>query len=317
MSAPTAQQPGHEENPRVVLFGPRLKQQREKRGITLEQISKSTKIGTRFLEALEEDQFERLPGGIFNKGFVRAYARCVGLDEEQTITDYLAATGVSQPSAAALDEPPVLQPPPQPKRERAASLPWGIFATILLITAFGFAIWGFVFRATTREKEPSQIAQPQAPSTPAEPSSSTTEPAPPSITSTQAASNTSAPVAPTTAPPSTASTPSATNSQPQDSATLATRGIVLRIKANDEAWLSITVDGEVTTEITLPASGEKTVRAHNDIILKTGNVGALDFEFNGKPLPHQSGEVKTLMFGSQGLRPVSKPPTPTSEPSPQ
>ncbi|MBV8051343.1 MAG: helix-turn-helix domain-containing protein, partial [Acidobacteriaceae bacterium] len=75
MSAPIAQEPGHDENPRVVLFGPRLKAQREKRGITLEQISKSTKIGTRFLEALEEDHFERLPGGIFNKGFVRAYAR--------------------------------------------------------------------------------------------------------------------------------------------------------------------------------------------------------------------------------------------------
>jgi cytoskeleton protein RodZ len=331
VSAPTAQQPGHEENPRVVLFGLRLKQQREKRGITLEQISKSTKIGTRFLEALEEDQFERLPGGIFNKGFVRAYARCIGLDEEQTITDFLAATGASQPSAA-LDEPPVLQPPPQPKRERAASLPWGIFATVLLITAFGFAIWGFVFRATTREKEPSQIAQPQTPSTPAEPSSSTTEPAPPSATSTQPAPSATSGVAKELQYPPTASgsagsagrttpTPNELSSGTSNSGTAqnppATRGITLRIKAHDEAWLSITVDGEVTTEITLPASAEKTVRAHNDIILKTGNVGALDFEFNGRPLPHQSGEVKTLMFGSQGLRPVSKPPAPTTDPSTQ
>ena len=81
--------------------------------------------------------------------------------------------------------------------------------------------------------------------------------------------------------------------------------------------MSITVDGEVTTEITLPASGEKTVHAHNDVIVKTGNVGALDFEFNGKPLPHQSGEVKTLMFGSQGLRSLPKLSIPAAEPSPQ
>ena len=74
-------------------FGEKLKQEREKRKITLEQISVSTKIGTRMLQALEEDKFSQLPGGIFNKGFVRAYARFVGLDEDQTVADYLQASG--------------------------------------------------------------------------------------------------------------------------------------------------------------------------------------------------------------------------------
>jgi len=55
-------------------FGEKLKQERVKRKITLEQISVSTKIGTRMLQALEEDKFSQLPGGIFNKGFVRAYS---------------------------------------------------------------------------------------------------------------------------------------------------------------------------------------------------------------------------------------------------
>ena len=58
-------------------FGEKLKLEREKRKITLDQISASTKIGTRMLQALEEDRFTQLPGGIFNKGFVRAYARVV------------------------------------------------------------------------------------------------------------------------------------------------------------------------------------------------------------------------------------------------
>ena len=308
----------------MVLFGPRLKEQRERRGITLEQISKSTKIGTRFLEALEEDQFERLPGGIFNKGFVRAYARCVGLNEEQAIADYLAATGANQPTAAAVEEAPILEPPPQPKRERAASLPWGIFATILLITAFGFAIWGFFFRATTHEKEPPQASQPQIPSASPEPAPSVTTPAsqsamPPQSVSNQASSVSSAnPLQPATTQATTPA-PAAAVPSPGNSSAVSPRGIVLRIKANDEAWLSITIDGEVTTEITLPASGEKTVRAHNDIIVKTGNAGALDFEFNGKPLPHQgtSGEVKTFAFGIQGLRAAPKPPSPGTEPPPQ
>ena len=78
-------------------FGEKLKMEREKRKITLDQISASTKIGTRMLQALEEDKFNQLPGGIFNKGFVRAYARFVGLDEDQTVADYLQASGDAPP----------------------------------------------------------------------------------------------------------------------------------------------------------------------------------------------------------------------------
>ena len=69
-------------------FGAQLKEEREKQGVTLEDISLTTKIGTRMLRALEEEHFDQLPGGIFNKGFIRSYARVVGIDEEQAIADY-------------------------------------------------------------------------------------------------------------------------------------------------------------------------------------------------------------------------------------
>ncbi len=49
------------------------------------------------LQALEEDKFNQLPGGIFNKGFVRAYSRFVGLDEDQTVAEYLQASGDAPP----------------------------------------------------------------------------------------------------------------------------------------------------------------------------------------------------------------------------
>ena len=86
-------------------FGEKLKLEREKRKITLEQISSSTKIGTRMLQALEEDKFNQLPGGIFNKGFVRAYSRCVGLDEDQTVADYLEASGDAPPVSTEIVAP--------------------------------------------------------------------------------------------------------------------------------------------------------------------------------------------------------------------
>src|SRR5271155_42501 len=80
----------------VGAFGEKLRKQRELRGIELDAISNATKISTRMLRALEEEHFDQLPGGVFNKGFVRAYARQVGLDAEEAVSDYLAALCESQ-----------------------------------------------------------------------------------------------------------------------------------------------------------------------------------------------------------------------------
>ena len=73
-------------------FGDRLRREREMRGITLDEITESTKISRRHLEALEGEHFDQLPGGVFNKGFVRAYARFLGIDEDQAVADYSTAS---------------------------------------------------------------------------------------------------------------------------------------------------------------------------------------------------------------------------------
>jgi cytoskeletal protein RodZ len=84
-------------------FGEKLRRQREQHGIALDAISNTTKISTGMLRALEDEHFDQLPGGVFNKGFVRAYARQVGLNEEETVADYLASLCKNQiqaPSAS-------------------------------------------------------------------------------------------------------------------------------------------------------------------------------------------------------------------------
>ncbi len=83
-------------------FGEKLRQQRERRGISLDTISTTTKISTRMLRAIEDEHFDQLPGGVFNKGFIRAYARQVGLDEEEVVTDYLTALRESQIHSQAI-----------------------------------------------------------------------------------------------------------------------------------------------------------------------------------------------------------------------
>jgi cytoskeletal protein RodZ len=70
-------------------LGPRLKQARLAKGVSLRQIEASTKISVGALEALEKDDFARLPGGIFARSFVRAYAGAVGLNPEDTVHEFL------------------------------------------------------------------------------------------------------------------------------------------------------------------------------------------------------------------------------------
>lgn len=69
-------------------IGEKLRLERETRGIALRDISEQTRISMRYLEAIETDDYRRLPGGIFNRSFIRAYAKFVGYDEDKAIEEY-------------------------------------------------------------------------------------------------------------------------------------------------------------------------------------------------------------------------------------
>jgi cytoskeletal protein RodZ len=70
-------------------LGEQLRLAREARSITLREISEQTRISTRYLEAIEADDYKRLPGGIFNKSFIKAYARYIGFDETEALESYI------------------------------------------------------------------------------------------------------------------------------------------------------------------------------------------------------------------------------------
>ena len=69
-----------------------LRKERESRGIALDTVVSATKITSRHLKCHEEERFDQLPGGVFNKGMVRSYARMLGLNEDEWISKYLAAS---------------------------------------------------------------------------------------------------------------------------------------------------------------------------------------------------------------------------------
>jgi len=93
-------------------FGEHLKREREMRGVSLEEISAATRINTRYLEALEKAHWTALPGGAFNRGFIRSVARFLGLDEENLIAEYALETkekaDASRPPAEERNWKPLL-----------------------------------------------------------------------------------------------------------------------------------------------------------------------------------------------------------------
>jgi len=132
-----------------VGFGERLRREREMRKITLEEIALATKIGTRALRALEEEEFGKLPGGIFNRGFVRAYARYLGIDEEQAVTDYETAKGTSEPPEP-LDDPDRLKrleaawkPAKDSGVKAPVKIPWRILVIVVLVLGAIFVAWHY------------------------------------------------------------------------------------------------------------------------------------------------------------------------------
>ncbi|MEP6635501.1 MAG: helix-turn-helix domain-containing protein [Acidobacteriota bacterium] len=72
----------------AATIGEQLRLAREERGIPLREVSNETRISVRYLEAIEASDYKRLPGGIFNRSFVRAYARCIGYDEKEAVEAY-------------------------------------------------------------------------------------------------------------------------------------------------------------------------------------------------------------------------------------
>jgi Helix-turn-helix domain/Domain of unknown function (DUF4115) len=90
---------------RVGQFGDKFRKAREKKNISLDDVSNVTKISSRMLQAIEDERFDQLPGGVFNKGFIRAYAKHIGLNDEEAVNEYLACLRQAQIDAQAVWEP--------------------------------------------------------------------------------------------------------------------------------------------------------------------------------------------------------------------
>src|ERR1041384_1386138 len=116
-------------------LGEKLRLAREARGITLSEGAAQTRIAARYLEAIEEDNYKPLPGGVFNKGFIKAYAKYVGIDEQEALNDY--ASLVSTQTETQIDDKHYRRPAVMTDDRNRSSASSLIFAVIILVLMSG------------------------------------------------------------------------------------------------------------------------------------------------------------------------------------
>ena len=137
-------------------FGEEIRRERELRTITLREISEATKISMRYLDALERNDFRHLPGGVFNKGFVRAYSQYIGIDPDAMVNAYLLEeqnqeAKARQHESSRKGEPPVPpRSPVQRRPKRASRAAWAIASVVLLLLLAGAVLGFYLLRGRLR-----------------------------------------------------------------------------------------------------------------------------------------------------------------------
>lgn len=281
-------------------FGDRLRREREMRGITLDEIAESTKIARRHLEALEKEDFDALPGGIFNRGFVRSYARYLGIDEDQAVADYSAAA--AEPVEG--EKFPLDIPEPGPElNPRRSTLPL-ILALVALVAVLAI----FWARTRSRSAENQDSASTSMPSTSRSPT--------PSSSSNEVPAQT--PAGSESTPQEVSTVPGVEQTRSMDSAnTTATlqapastaaspspeRQFSVVIVAKEDSWVNVTADGRTVLSRVLNIGEQQTFRAGRKIVFTTGNAGGVDVSFNGRTLGTigNESEKRVLTFTPTGL----------------
>lgn len=275
-------------------FGKKLKREREMRGIALEEIARHTKISTRMLEAIEEDRFDLLPGGIFSRAFVLHYARYLGLNEEQAGAEFDLAVGT--PGAVSIEEVAAQreslarqvaagQGPPAARRRLL--LIAGLSAVLVLSVVALRELW----QPWLPLYRPPAVAPP--PRLPAPPSPRTLGDSPAATGAAPAQEPSGAPAA------SAAQAPA--SGQPSPPAPLR---LQLQIDTLDSSRVEVIADGRTVFRGTMRKGQMRRVSAESRMEVRAGNAGAVVLTLNGETQPPlgRMGEPKTVVFTREDLK---------------
>jgi len=258
----------------LASFGEELRREREIRGISLKEISDATKISKRFLEAIERNDHHSLPAPVFTRGFVREYARYVGLNAEDMVNRYNYAAALDD----RIEKPPQIEkypasPPrditPKPKPKRGippayARVNRNAIAVFVIVLALASVAWWAVQKKAVERETANEV-----------------------------------PVTVTSAKPVALSTIAA--SAPNVDASK----LRIEIEAINNSWVTLEADGETVLNTEMSRGERKNFEASHAFRFRTiGNAAGVVLRLNGMEVPQlgEEGEViKNRIFDRQSL----------------
>lgn len=314
----------------MASLGQGLREAREARHISIEEIASSTKIVPRYLEALENDRLDIMPGGFFVKGIIRAYAKAIGLDGEEVLERYKdaglvggperkrhlltkPAAGPAPPLPPAFVTPPAPDPAPTPAPEAgpipapeaapAAGLAFEAAPKPGLSPAARKKIFSLAWRTLAFAAAVTALVVLWSSRRPRLP-----EPEPGAAAAAAALPEKTRPPAPGPAggespSPGAAAQPAAPAVEPAAKPEPAPpaeaepvwRGVTIEIAFHDATWIHVRGDGAIKIDGVFPAGTTARAQADQLLLIHTGNAGGFTFLLNGeraKPLG-RSGQVIT------------------------
>lgn len=291
-------------------FGSHLKHEREMRGISLEEIAASTKIQIRYLQALENNQFDQLPGTVFIKGFVRSYAKTIGCNADDLISVYDESIGSPQQDADQIARDLADR---QDSQGRSARI--NLLGGVALVAVLAVGGWYLIAPQSSSlpkledsmegEVPASEVVMgnPSAPAIMADPEqkpvASLAEPAEDAPTRTPAMALPSAPVQasePTILDNGvsksengviikTTQDPLNQNVSDDSSASSETLGhLRLVIRVSDNSWFNLQIDNSREMDFIMPAGARKTILARGEIRITVGNQRSTQLTLNDQVL---------------------------------
>ncbi|MBC7236136.1 MAG: helix-turn-helix domain-containing protein [Chloroflexi bacterium] len=304
-------------------LGKRLREARESKGLTLEQVEKLTHIRRPFLQALEEDRLDDLPDDVYARGFVRNYARFLGLEAEELVAAYRERKGLPNQ-----DVPVVLNEPLLRVRPSIWSILFLALMIVLVIAVVGW--YGYHRFWLGQEPRLPWISSPTPPlalpttppaglpatagspsvesrpplasatDTPTQQTEQGTTSVPPTSTSTRAA-----PIPPTQTPPPTpvVRPRTATPTLVERPTATPIQGVLVEARAVADTYILVTVDGERIAEKILKPGESDVWQGRQSVSLRIGNAAGIRLTVNGVdagPLGNQ-GQVIDLLYTPDNL----------------
>ncbi len=295
--------------------GSTLREERLRRQFSLEHVSDVTRISARYLEAIENDRPEDLPGTVFTRGFVRQYARFLELPDEDLLS-HLPKVDVE--NAALPVPPPKVKRPLWNPRWNLPAMAMGVVGSLVVAGAgawFYFdltpvavaAAKAAIAAASTARSEQVRNQQQVA----------TVKAAPPAITHPEPLAE---------APATTEQIPQPVTEQPTvdpvavrtvaTEATAAPGTVQVLLRANADAWVQVVADGKAAFTGMLHRNDSREVSGNQLVKVMTGNAGGLEISLNGRVLDPlgPSGQVRTVRLTAEGPMPDLKTPVRATDP---